>query len=73
MAEIHLGSHTLQSHGTKVARVHMHDWLILLLLAVIDGILNLIEPFHRFIGQDMMIDLTYPFQEDTVPFWAVPV
>lgn len=73
MPEILLGAHTLQSHGVKLARVHMHDWLILLLLMVIDGILNIIEPFHRFIGQDMMTDLTYPFKHDTIPFWAVPV
>ncbi|XP_038996459.1 putative lipid phosphate phosphatase 3, chloroplastic isoform X3 [Hibiscus syriacus] len=36
MQEIHLGSHTIRSHGLAVARTHMHDWLILLLLGVIE-------------------------------------
>lgn len=73
MPEIQLGSHTVKSHGVKVARVHMHDWLILLLLGVIELILNLINPFYRFVGVDMMKDLKYPLQDNTVPFWAVPV
>jgi hypothetical protein len=51
----------------------MYDWIILLLLAVIDGLLNIIEPFHRFVGKDMMTDLRYPLKGNTVPFWAVPV
>ncbi|XP_038990923.1 putative lipid phosphate phosphatase 3, chloroplastic isoform X2 [Hibiscus syriacus] len=36
MQEVHLGSHTIRSHGAAVARTHMHDWLILLLLVVIE-------------------------------------
>ncbi|KAG6484432.1 hypothetical protein ZIOFF_052947 [Zingiber officinale] len=73
MPDIQLESHTLRSHGTQVARFHMHDWIILILLAVIDGCLNIIEPFHRFVGQGMMTDLMYPLKGNTVPFWAVPV
>ncbi|CAM8879654.1 unnamed protein product [Rhodiola kirilowii] len=74
MADIRLGAHTIQSHGLKVLRVHMHDWLILILLVVIDIILNVIEPFHRFVGVDMMSGLNYPFHEkNTIPFWAVPI
>lgn len=73
MADIQLGAHTVQSHGVKVARFHMHDWMILLLLVVIEVILNVIEPFHRFVGRDMMTDLKYPLKSNTVPFWAVPV
>ncbi|KAK6931549.1 Phosphatidic acid phosphatase type 2/haloperoxidase, partial [Dillenia turbinata] len=73
MPEIQLGSHTLRSHGTKVLRRHIHDWLILVLLAVIEVVLNIIEPFHRFVGENMMEDLTYPLKDNTVPFWAVPV
>ncbi|KAK4479303.1 hypothetical protein RD792_014814 [Penstemon davidsonii] len=66
--------HTLKSHGTKVARLHMHDWLILLLLAAIDLSLNLIEPFHRYVSSELMTDLKYPLKiPDTVPMWAVPV
>ena len=68
-----LGCYTMRSHGMVLARLHMYDWIILLLLAVIDGLLNLIEPFHRFVGKDMMTDLRYPLKGNTVPFWAVPV
>ncbi|XP_017971615.1 PREDICTED: lipid phosphate phosphatase 2 isoform X1 [Theobroma cacao] len=73
MPEIQLGAHTVRSHGVKVARAHMHDWLILLLLIVIDVVLNVIEPFYRFVGEDMMTDLEYPLKDNTVPFWAVPI
>ncbi|GJN03303.1 hypothetical protein PR202_ga20733 [Eleusine coracana subsp. coracana] len=72
MADIQLGSHTIKSHGTKVARLHMYDWIILVCLAALDGILNIIEPFHRFVGRDMMTDLRYPLKGNTIPFWAVP-
>ena len=73
MPEIQLGAHTLRSHGAKVARIHMHDWLILLLLVVIEVILNLIEPFHRFVGEEMMEDLKSPLKGNTVLIWAVPI
>ncbi|XP_010032374.2 lipid phosphate phosphatase 2 isoform X2 [Eucalyptus grandis] len=73
MPDIDLGSHTIQSHGFKVAKVHKHDWLILLLLVVIEAILLIIEPFHRFVGEDMMSDMKYPLKGNTVPFWAVPM
>ncbi|KAL8161311.1 hypothetical protein V2J09_012800 [Rumex salicifolius] len=72
MPEIELGAHTLRSHGLQVARIHLHDWLILFLLAAIDVGLNVIEPFHRFVGRGMMEDLMYPLKGNTVPFWAVP-
>lgn len=51
----------------------MQDWLILLLLVMIEGTLLAIHPFHRFVGKDMMEDLKYPMKENTVPIWAVPV
>uniref|UniRef100_A0A1D1YAF6 Lipid phosphate phosphatase 2 n=2 Tax=Anthurium amnicola TaxID=1678845 RepID=A0A1D1YAF6_9ARAE len=73
MADVHLGVHTIKSHGLKVARFHMHDWLILLLLVAIDVGLNVIDPFHRFVGEDMLTDLRYPLKGNTVPFWAVPL
>ncbi|XP_077210612.1 lipid phosphate phosphatase 2-like isoform X2 [Tasmannia lanceolata] len=73
MREIQLGTHTIKSHGFKLARSHMHDWVILTLLALIYGILNLIRPFYRFIGKEMMDDLKYPLKSLTVPFWAVPI
>lgn len=65
--------HTVKSHGGKVMKTHLHDWIILVLLCVIEIILNSIEPFHRFVGEDMMTDLKYPLKENTIPFAAVPV
>ncbi|XP_059449719.1 putative lipid phosphate phosphatase 3, chloroplastic isoform X3 [Corylus avellana] len=73
MREVQLGSHTVRSHGVKVARTHMHDWWILLLLALIEIILYKIHPFYRFVGEDMMTDLKYPLKSNTVPVWAVPI
>lgn len=74
-APIHVGVPPpyVTSHGAKVARLHMYDWIVLLLLVVIDGVLNTIEPFHRFVGSDMMTDLRYPMKKNTIPFWAVPI
>jgi len=40
----------LKTHGSKVARLHLFDWVVLALLVAIDVGLNLIEPFHRFVG-----------------------
>ncbi|KDO76881.1 hypothetical protein CISIN_1g0209011mg, partial [Citrus sinensis] len=73
MREIDLGAHTIKSHGARVARNHLHDWIILLLLAVIEVVLYVIHPFYRFVGEDMMTDLKYPFKDNTVPIWAVPM
>uniref|UniRef100_A0A7N0U389 Phosphatidic acid phosphatase type 2/haloperoxidase domain-containing protein n=1 Tax=Kalanchoe fedtschenkoi TaxID=63787 RepID=A0A7N0U389_KALFE len=73
MADARFEAHTIKSHGVKLLRLHMHDWLILVVLAVLYGVLNLIEPFHRFVGEDMMTDLKYPLKGNTVPFWAVPI
>ncbi|RZC61391.1 hypothetical protein C5167_023156 [Papaver somniferum] len=73
MREVQIGSHTLKTHGYKLARTHMHDWLILVLLGVIVLVLNLTHPFYRFVGKDMMTNLKYPLKDNTVPVWAVPV
>lgn len=73
MDEVQLGSHTIRSHGFTVARTHMHDWLILVLLVVIWVVILIIHPFYRFVGKDMMDDLRYPLKCNTVPVWAVPV
>nr|XP_011464515.1 PREDICTED: lipid phosphate phosphatase 2-like [Fragaria vesca subsp. vesca] len=73
MSDVHMGSHTLKSHGVKVAKSHMYDWMILVVLGAIDITLNLIEPFHRFISEQMMNDVSYPFHPDTIPMWAVPI
>ncbi|XP_073284516.1 lipid phosphate phosphatase 2-like [Primulina huaijiensis] len=65
--------HTIKSHGWALFKNHKHDWLILILLAVIEIILYLMHPFYRFVGEDMMADLKYPMKDDTVPVWAVPL
>ncbi|KAL3510705.1 hypothetical protein ACH5RR_030106 [Cinchona calisaya] len=69
----HRCGHTVKSHGAKVARSHKHDWLILLLLVTLEVILNVIHPFYRFVGKDMLTDLKYPMKDNTVPVWAVPL
>ncbi|KAM0921537.1 hypothetical protein ACQ4PT_006739 [Festuca glaucescens] len=63
----------LKTHGAKVARLHMVDWIVLVLLAAIAGALNIIEPFHRFVSKDMMDTLLYPLKDNTVPVWALGV
>lgn len=68
-----LGTHTMRSHGFMVAKTHIHDWLILILLAILMIVLNCIHPFYRYVGKDMMADLKYPLQDNTVPIWSVPV
>ncbi|XP_063939903.1 putative lipid phosphate phosphatase 3, chloroplastic [Daucus carota subsp. sativus] len=65
--------HTIRSHGTTVARTHMHDWFILLFLMCVEIILNIIHPFNRFVGKDMMSDLKYPLKDNTVSLWTVPI
>lgn len=71
--EVKLGTYTIKSHGATLARNHSNDWLILLLLVVIEIILYIIHPFYRFVGKDMMTDLRYPMKDNTVPVWAVPM
>ena len=73
MPDIQWESHTIKSHGYEMLTTHKYDWLILLLLVVIEAVLLIIEPFHRFVGEDMMTDMKYPLKANTVPFWAVPV
>ncbi|XP_004232329.1 lipid phosphate phosphatase 2 isoform X2 [Solanum lycopersicum] len=68
-----VASYTVRSHGITVARTHLNDWMILILLLGIVVLLNVIHPFYRFVGKDMMEDLKYPLKSNTVPFWAVPV
>ncbi|PUZ59962.1 hypothetical protein GQ55_4G084900 [Panicum hallii var. hallii] len=63
----------LKTHGTRIARLHLLDWVVLAVLVALDGALNAIEPFHRFVGEDMVADLRYPLKDNTVPVWAVPV
>ncbi|KAF5759937.1 putative phosphatidate phosphatase [Helianthus annuus] len=75
MSERHTGNgaRTISSHGKEILKEHSHDWAVLLLLGLTDFFLNMIEPFHRYVAQDMMTDIKYPFYEkDTIPMWAVP-
>ncbi|CAL1408627.1 unnamed protein product [Linum trigynum] len=73
MREVDLGAHTIKSHGGRVAKNHKYDWLILVVLGVMEVILFIIHPFYRFVGKDMMEDLRYPFKDNTVPTWSVPL
>ncbi|KAJ6421367.1 hypothetical protein OIU84_028694 [Salix udensis] len=66
-------AHTVRSHGAAVAKTHMLDWLVLLLLVLIEVILYLTPPFSRYVGKDMMTDLKYPLLDNTVPVWTVPI
>lgn len=74
MEDTELGAHTVASHGVKVARFHLHDWIMLILLGALELVFYVVDPFDRFVGKDMMADLKYPLKSSTtVPFWAVPV
>ncbi|CAH8381728.1 unnamed protein product [Eruca vesicaria subsp. sativa] len=73
MQEIDLGIHTIRSHGGGLASKHKHDWIILVILIAIEIGLQLISPFYRFVGKDMMTDLKYPFNDNTIPIWSVPI
>ncbi|XP_031478257.1 lipid phosphate phosphatase 2-like isoform X1 [Nymphaea colorata] len=69
-----LVTHTIKSHGVQVVRLHMHDWLILALLMVLEFVLSeIVPPFHRFVGKEMMVDLKYPLKNNTVPSWTLPI
>ncbi|TVU35630.1 hypothetical protein EJB05_17530, partial [Eragrostis curvula] len=57
----------------NVARKHVWDWAALLLLVAVEVLLNIIEPFHRFVGAGMLTDLSYPLKNNTVPIWTVPI
>lgn len=73
MREAQMETHTIRSHGFTLASTHRHDWLVVILLMALVVLLNLIHPFKRFVGKDMMDDLKYPLKENTIPVWAVPV
>ncbi|CAN0871429.1 Putative lipid phosphate phosphatase 3, chloroplastic [Linum grandiflorum] len=71
MREVDLGAHTIKTHGARVARSHLFDWLILVLLGVVEIVLLTIHPFSRFVGKDMMVDIRYPMKDNTVPTWSI--
>ena len=71
MSESQFGAN---SHVLKLVRRHRHDWVVLILLGLIDGMLILIEPFHRYLSEEKLTpDIKYPFHHDIIPMWAVPV
>ncbi|WOG86441.1 hypothetical protein DCAR_0205646 [Daucus carota subsp. sativus] len=70
MSESQFGAN---SHVLKLVRRHRHDWVVLILLGLIDGMLILIEPFHRYLSEEKLTpDIKYPFHHDTIPMWVVP-
>lgn len=65
MSESQFGAN---SHVLKLVRRHRHDWVVLILLGLIDGMLNLIEPFHRYLSEEMLTpDIKYPFHHVIIP------
>ena len=64
---------TLRGAAYKLFRFHLHDWLAIFGLAILDVVLNVISPFYRYVGQTMIGDFMYPLKGNTVPVAAVPV
>ncbi|KAF3785310.1 hypothetical protein EJ110_NYTH28268 [Nymphaea thermarum] len=67
-----LVTHTIKSHGVQLVRLHVHDWLILALVMVLEFVLSeVVPPFHRFIGREVMVDLKYPLTllDFTCMYW----
>lgn len=56
-----------------LVRFHLHDWVILFGLLILDRVLANIRPFHRFVGEFSLDNIRYPLKGNTVPFWAVPI
>ncbi|XP_072991177.1 lipid phosphate phosphatase 2-like isoform X1 [Typha latifolia] len=71
MSEAQVTTHTVQSHGVKLAKTHKYDWFIIALLIVVLAVLEFSHPFYRYIGKGMMTDFKYPHKSNTIPFWAV--
>uniref|UniRef100_A0A0E0BWV7 Phosphatidic acid phosphatase type 2/haloperoxidase domain-containing protein n=1 Tax=Oryza meridionalis TaxID=40149 RepID=A0A0E0BWV7_9ORYZ len=69
--EVQLGPHTIQTHGVRLARNHLHDWVVLILLAAVVIALHFAPPFSRFVGKGMMTYVSYPVKQSTVPAWGV--
>lgn len=56
-----------------LVRFHLHDWVILFGLLILDSVLAKIHPFERFVGEFSLDNFRYPHKGNTVPFWAVPI
>lgn len=61
------------AHILRPLKFHVFDWILLISLGGLDVLLNIINPFHRFVGNTMLNDLMYPIKDNTIPFWAVPI
>lgn len=62
-----------QFHGITLARKHLRDWLILIILiAMLTSPSNRLTSY-RFIRKDMMNDIKYPHKPNTMSSWAIPV
>eukprot|EP00249_Psilotum_nudum_P004785 c18283_g1_i1 orf=344-1273(+) len=57
----------------RLLRFHLHDWVAIFGLAILDGVLNIIHPFYRYVGKSMIDDYMFPLKKNTIPFEAVPV
>ena len=64
---------TLRGATYKLLRFHLRDWLAIFGLVILDGVLNVISPFYRFVGKTMIGDYMFPLKPNTIPFEAVPV
>eukprot|EP00897_Mesotaenium_endlicherianum_P001468 jgi/Mesen1/1349/ME000013S00842 len=57
----------------SVVKRYAADWIVLLGLIVLDGLLQLPKPFHRFIGANDLERLRYPLKSNSVPTAVLPV
>lgn len=64
---------TLKGACYALLRFHLHDWLAILGLIVLDGVLNIITPFYRYVGEYTINDYMFPLKSNTIPFYAVPL
>ncbi|KAK9118609.1 hypothetical protein Scep_016702 [Stephania cephalantha] len=73
MMEVQHGRPNMRSHGVRVARAHFRNWLLVVLFGGTEIILFIIDPFHSFVGIDLMTKLKYPRKNITIHFWVVPL
>ncbi|EFJ15968.1 hypothetical protein SELMODRAFT_117725 [Selaginella moellendorffii] len=57
----------------ELARRHILDWIVVVLLGGAFYGLHVLHPFQRFVGRYMLDDLRYPMKSSTVSFVYVPV
>ncbi|BBN15092.1 diacylglycerol diphosphate phosphatase / phosphatidate phosphatase [Marchantia polymorpha subsp. ruderalis] len=52
---------------------HLKDWLVIVLLIILDVVLNIIHPFNRYVGSMNIDSVRFPHKKNTVPVWSVPI